>query len=254
MFYPVYENSSVNYDGCTVIVPSISIGNVPQLAVDLLVSSLKPALIGYIHHENLIPVVGANAYDEKSREISTSCEVYYLKNYKIVLLQVRGAVVPGCEKKFCQDLTDWIKSINAKKVAVLMSISAEIRRDKDLSGCQIRYALPSALKAELENKLIGHGLSEYDGPGKNESPSSRDVDKRMYVPSGGFGQHLYDIGNRMGVPNLGMMMFAYEGDNESEAFTLAEAVANLCDLKVQGWKKPVSWALLYGSGPPPEIY
>lgn len=42
--------------------PALSIGNVGQLAVDLLISSLKAEKIGYLDEPNVLPCVGNDAY------------------------------------------------------------------------------------------------------------------------------------------------------------------------------------------------
>lgn len=42
--------------------PALSVGNVGQLAVDLLVSSLKADKIGYLDDPNVLPCVGNDAY------------------------------------------------------------------------------------------------------------------------------------------------------------------------------------------------
>ena len=38
-------------------------GNVGQLAVDLLINSLQLKRVGYLHHPGLLPLVGNDAFD-----------------------------------------------------------------------------------------------------------------------------------------------------------------------------------------------
>lgn len=46
-----------------IIQPALSIGNVGQLAVDLLVSSMRAARIGYLDDPFILPCIGNNAYE-----------------------------------------------------------------------------------------------------------------------------------------------------------------------------------------------
>ena len=43
--------------------PSVSVGNVAQLAVDLLISSLRLSRVGWLRDPALLPLVGNDAFD-----------------------------------------------------------------------------------------------------------------------------------------------------------------------------------------------
>ena len=43
--------------------PCVSIGNVPQLAADLIINTLQLSRAGYLHHPGLLPLVGNDAFD-----------------------------------------------------------------------------------------------------------------------------------------------------------------------------------------------
>jgi hypothetical protein len=59
IFYPSPPGSPVpEFKGSTLVLPSISIGNVPQLAVDLLVTTLTVPLVGYLTSPYLVPCAG----------------------------------------------------------------------------------------------------------------------------------------------------------------------------------------------------
>ncbi|XP_071445117.1 proteasome assembly chaperone 2 [Hetaerina americana] len=254
MFYRVNDMA---IQGSTVIVPSISVGNIPQLSVDLLIGTLNPVLVGYISHENLIPVVGPNAFHGQSAPMCAPCEVYYQAAHHMIILQIRGAIVPGSEKEFSHILCEWMLFLQPKRVIILMSVAAEIRQDKDINGCQIRFALPSNLKSQLSDELLNLGWFAYRSPSTCSLDASLigdDTNGKLNAPSGGYGQHLYEIGIKKGLPLLGIMMFAYEGDNETEALALVNAVNSYLSLEITCWKRPISWALLYGSSPPPGLY
>ena len=56
---------------CTVYFqPCVSVGNVGQLAVDLLISTLELEKVGRLHSECVLPVVGNDPFSEKSNNCS----------------------------------------------------------------------------------------------------------------------------------------------------------------------------------------
>jgi proteasome assembly chaperone 2 len=59
IFYPSPPSAPVpELKASTLIFPSVSIGNVPQLAIDLLITTLKIPLVGYLPSPYLVPCAG----------------------------------------------------------------------------------------------------------------------------------------------------------------------------------------------------
>lgn len=57
--------------------PAVAVGNVGQLAVDLIVSTLQMSRVGFFHTDCLIPMAGNNPYTtckEDSEELHTPAE------------------------------------------------------------------------------------------------------------------------------------------------------------------------------------
>lgn len=57
--------------------PAVAVGNVAQLAVDLIVSTLNMSRVGFIHTDCLIPMAGNNPYTtckEDAEELHTPAE------------------------------------------------------------------------------------------------------------------------------------------------------------------------------------
>lgn len=62
---------------CVCYQPAVAVGNVGQLAVDLLVSTLNMSRVGYMHTDCLIPMAGNNPYGtckENAEELHTPAE------------------------------------------------------------------------------------------------------------------------------------------------------------------------------------
>jgi len=59
LFYPIPPTAPApEFKGSTLLIPSVSIGNVPQLTCDLLIATLKLPLVGYLHSSYIYPAVG----------------------------------------------------------------------------------------------------------------------------------------------------------------------------------------------------
>ena len=83
----------LDLSGYTLILPSVAVGNVAQLSVDLLISSLNLKKCGRIFDSAFIPIVGADPYNEDNQEICTSLDLYMSREKKIVVLQIRSPLI-----------------------------------------------------------------------------------------------------------------------------------------------------------------
>jgi len=54
--------------------PAVSVGNVGQLACDLLISTLNSRRVGYLYDDSTVPVAGSDPFDQHSRHITTAVE------------------------------------------------------------------------------------------------------------------------------------------------------------------------------------
>ena len=52
----------------------MSVGNVVQLATDLILVSAGPKRVSAVSHPAIVPVVGADPLDETSDHLMTACE------------------------------------------------------------------------------------------------------------------------------------------------------------------------------------
>ena len=116
----------------------MSIGNVGQLAVDVLLGSLeKPQLVASIYHPAILPVVGADPLDLKSDQLMTACQLY--KADKAAILQMRSGLVSGQRDSFLNDLVNWIKTMKFGRVVILASTTSDERIDAQIRGSQMRF-------------------------------------------------------------------------------------------------------------------
>lgn len=72
-------NPDTDWSEYTFVFASVSVGNIGQLAVDLLISSLSNTQkCGYLISNLVQPIVGHNAFIQNSSDISLSCERNFL--------------------------------------------------------------------------------------------------------------------------------------------------------------------------------
>ena len=116
VFSPSIQDHSL--DGCTLIMPAISVGNIGQLALDILLATLKAKRLASCYHPSVVPLVGSNPYDVTSTELMTACDIYKpetCSKSNIILMQIRSAIVRGKNNAFLDDLLSWCTNVGISK-------------------------------------------------------------------------------------------------------------------------------------------
>ncbi|XP_036923517.1 proteasome assembly chaperone 2 isoform X2 [Sturnira hondurensis] len=200
MFVPCGE-SVFNLEGFTLLMPAVSVGNVGQLAIDLIISTLNMSKIGYFYTDCLVPMVGNNPYatsEENSTELSINAEVYSLPSKKLVALQLRSIFIKYKSKAFCEKLLSWVKSINCAKVIVLSSSHSYHRNDLQLCSTPFRYLLTPSMQKNVQNKIKSLNWEEMER--SPCIPEIHDSEFCIRVPGGGITKTLYDEGYSVMTP------------------------------------------------------
>lgn len=104
----------------TLIVPAVAVGNVAQLAVDLLIYNSGMKKIGQLQSPDFIPFIGADPYDESSTQICTTADFYIHENKRIIVLQIRSPPVTKLTD-FFNKLRDFIKERSISKASLDIS-------------------------------------------------------------------------------------------------------------------------------------
>lgn len=266
MFIPRENNADGNWEDFTLILPAVSIGNVGQLAVDLVVSAVCPdgSSIGYLYDSCVLPVVGNDAFTlstEASGKLNVSVEVYKNDDLKFIVVQQRAPLVKGRQTEYCRKLVSWIKSCHFKQVILVSSISATERVDSQIEGSPLRYHVTPAVKNLLP---VFDGLSWKSLEKRPKFPylnteELSDENKAFFFPGGGFTKKLYEACCRDDIPLTVLLTFCSEGDNISDAVNLflylnawlkmvpKEKVEDWILGKPSDFNFPASWRLLFGS-------
>lgn len=260
MFVPTDETPP-SFKGCTLILPAVSVGNVGQLAADLIISTLRLPRVGHFHTDCLIPMVGSNPYatsQENANELSTNAEVYCSKESNLAVLQIRTPILQTKVRHFRKVLVSWIKSSGFSKTVLLSSSHAYQRDDQQLQGTPLRYLLSPALEDEAGSKV--KELQWRSMEKVCAFPGISDSEQRLYIPGGGITKGLYTDCCNENIPMAVVLIFCSEGDNIPDAFTLGNYLndwlhlVNTSDQGTTQWNIPSSWKLLFGGGIPPAIF
>lgn len=105
----------IDLENYTLILPSVAVGNVGQLSVDLFISNLNLPKIGQIFSASFVPIVGANAYHEHSNEIVTAIDIYAGIKERIIIVQIRSPYVHELTE-FFNELAQFVTERKIAKV------------------------------------------------------------------------------------------------------------------------------------------
>ncbi|XP_028158593.1 proteasome assembly chaperone 2 [Ostrinia nubilalis] len=231
--------------GYTFIVTSVAVGNVGQLACDLLISSLDMVKIASVYSPALIPVVGYDPYDLKSSKLSTCCEIYKCASKNLVVLQLRAPIVYKYAREFLEEVVKKFTERNIKDIIILSSSFAH--ENRHISTSPFRFVASNSFS--LLSKVKSLDWMEHE---------KRDKELKIY--GGGFATLLYEICEENSLPCLILFKYCSEGNNIPDAYEMVSHLASLLPLFPESSDltaqliEPVSWKFLFGSPPPQDIY
>jgi len=249
MFFPLEEYECMDWNSFTFVVPSVSVGNVGQLSVDILISSFDMVNVGHFHDASFLPVVGNDPYSKNKSNlctIMTASQVYFNPKLKIAALQQRSCPVKGKQNHFVNNLVDWLKLSKFKRIVVLTSSHSHERLDEQLTGSQFRYKVSENLKQCMTQ--LPHNLHLIELENRNST-------EEIFLPGSGYAKSLYTKCCNNGIDCALLVKFCSEGDNAMDGHGLImyfiewlRVITNDAslekDLKIS---VPSSWKLLFGN-------
>lgn len=175
-FIPSPGFDSSRLKGTTLILPAVSIGNVPQLTTDLLLATLTLDRIGCIEDENVLPIVGPADRPHESISSSTSSsssgatsglslavEVFQSKDGKWTLIQQRSSTIRHRSHYYVDNLVQFIKDAGFGQIVVLTSADGDRRIDIQLqSSSPVRYIPSQALSKALVDTIKDLGIEQLE--------------------------------------------------------------------------------------------
>lgn len=245
------QSSPMNLEGYTLILPSISVGNVGQLAVDLLLNNLNVKKAAYIHHPSIIPMVGVDPFKSECSDLTTSCQLYVCEEKKFAIIQHRAPLITAKIHSYITFMTSFIKDQKIKRTILLASSFSEFFTIDDLNGVPIHY-LTTTCDTDTIDAFKALGWKEF-------SLSSKVVSSEFStIPGGGISKHLLENCEKEAIPLVALILICSEGNNYPEAFQTIECLNKWLSLKedmaADKWQAPISWKLPFGSAAPKTLY
>ncbi|XP_020093074.1 proteasome assembly chaperone 2 isoform X2 [Ananas comosus] len=265
-FAPEDEGRSLSPECPTLLLPGLSIGNVGQLAVDLLIASTRAKRVGWLDAPSVLPCVGNDAYGPVAEgDLALPLEAYESPLHAISLIQQRSPVIKvvrwshrnyltGCAfiqgmmVTFAKKFANFLVRSGKQHVIVLSSLDSGRRKNIDASsGMQIYYissVSDDGTDTDCEN-LGFEKLAEYnpsqrrwkyltsltEGATPQEDVIS-DEDELLeddYYPGLPFAA-LFSCCKAKGLRVTCLLCYCSEGDNITDSFQLAAAACKLLGL------------------------
>ncbi|CAH1779728.1 unnamed protein product [Owenia fusiformis] len=263
------EKTSPDLKAYTLVVPCVSVGNVGQLAVDLIISTLCMKKIGYMDDESILPLVGNDPFASGTTgnlcNLSVSCEVYMSVVHKVVAIQQRAPFVKGKAGAFRERLVRWIKDRGLNRVVIATSSHAYMMMDMQIQGGTLLRYLISPQLYEKGGESILKTLNWQEMEKQPVDPqgvmgnTDKETQMEIKIPGGGIGLKLYNDCCKEKIPTLLCSKFCSEGDNVADGIDVATYINSWFQWvtkkkKESLWRQPSSWKLQFGSNYDQTIY
>ncbi|XP_066152422.1 proteasome assembly chaperone 2 [Euwallacea fornicatus] len=235
-------NKNVDLSGYTLIIPSISVGNVPQLTIDLLITTLKLKNVATLWHPGIVPSIGSDPFSNDPDVICSACELYVNEDFKLAALQFRSTIEKKLILKFISNLVDCLVEMKLKGLYILAT-----GFDYELHNIENRGTFYFATNRDNGEEVI-----------KQTSAQVLKTDHRgkFNVSGAGFGIKLFDL---IGTKISACMIIKYvsEGDNINDAmlcFSKVQQFIGIDEKAVGTVAIPSSWNYVYGALPPLGLF
>ncbi|XP_076762352.1 proteasome assembly chaperone 2 [Xylocopa sonorina] len=238
----------INLENYTLLLPSVAVGNVGQLCIDLLISNLNLHKIGSLWNSMFLPICGLDPYDKNSTSVCTTAD-FYLGKCNMILLQLRSPYV-GHSNDFFDQLAQFIRQKKISKTIILTSSYDYERSDRSESS--LRYLTSD------ESLLNNEKLLENLPWKRHVKKSATESIEQYHISGGGFANGLYQYLKLNEIPCTVLFCYCSEGDNVSDALILLKGLNQWLNLFKDGTnssiKYPPSWEHFFGNPPSIEMY
>ncbi|KAF1801324.1 PAC2 family-domain-containing protein [Mucor lusitanicus] len=248
-FVPVKDFDSSSFKASTLILPTVSIGNVPQLASDLIIHTFKLERVGFLDDDSVMPVSGVRE-DTDAPGTTVPIEVYQSKDQRWTCIQQRSPTIKGKRQEYLDNMTRFAAQF--QQVVLLTSMDASRRLDSQIQGEPFRVYGEHGLVI----RAVTMGIPVLENF-ELETSQDSDNEHHVHLPGSGLAQHLYQQLDQKDVETTLLLMFALEGDNVQDGIEFARFINTLLKIQTTGlsqWSPPKSWKFLFGTPYNAELY
>lgn len=112
--------------------PSLSTGNVGQLAIDAIIATFSLEKAGTLSSPYVVPMIGNDAIGVPKGVLVTALEVFYCPEQHVAFLQQRAPIIKGKQAHFVRDILAWYTSCSMTGIILLGSMDKVTRMDDSL--------------------------------------------------------------------------------------------------------------------------
>ena len=219
--------------------PALSVGNVPQLAVDLFASSLDLAHVCNVDSDALLPLCGCDSHaPPHTGELCTPAELFRRTTtpstdaLRPAALQLRTPPAPGAARRWCTALAAWVRdTVGAARTVLLVTVPRARALPVLAPGAA---TVPRVLATAAWGPLEGE-WEPLEGAMREDA-----------LAPGSVAAQLFGALDAAGVPAAVVAVPCAEGDNVPDAVALASWCAQFFGLVAPGdtafrWRPPPSW-------------
>lgn len=231
--------NKIDLNNFTLIIPSVSVGNVGQLTVDLLIPTYNLKKIATFWHPAIISSVGSDPFDNENTDVCVACELYANENLQLAAIQLRTSLEFRLALSFFEELKQFISENKFRNVIITTSSFAHLLVDPKSVYYYLSNEENQQVLKDLEFKLLKPVL-----------------DEKYIVEGSGFALKLYEI-LKDSLKCTVLVKHVSEGDNRNDATTmlnvLQKLIVNLEDKSIIV-KFPHSWEFVFGNPSPFDIF
>ncbi|KAH3678469.1 hypothetical protein WICMUC_001486 [Wickerhamomyces mucosus] len=234
--------------GSRLVLPTISIGNVPQLSTDLLVYNFNLIPIGRLNSQFLYPFASPQDYvidnvNSTTNNTTTALDLYFNESLNLTIIQQRSPILPGYHQNFINYIVQLINNIGFESLLILDSNESALQTD-------VNYNRPLELYSnDLNERFKSLRVTNINDLKKSKHSFTKFTNKLVE-----------SIQNNSTIDNFivsSLVIFVYEGDNTIDAQVLTKEAIDLLEISQpssssQYWKVPKSWSGVYGDRPLPK--
>lgn len=223
----------------TLIIPSVSVGNVPQLTVDLLITTLKLKNVAALWHPGLVASVGADPFYSESKILCTACELYANIEKKVAALQIRSTIETRLIQKFFSELIASLLTLNIGKVVILAT--------------GFDYELHNIAEKDTFHYITNTSESEVATKMSSVKPLLRSASGKLIINGAGFGPNLYEAVSEK-LKCILIVKYVSEGENIFDAQVFLNKLFQYINVSNDKFVFPSSWKFVYGAPPPIGLF
>ncbi|GMK58531.1 hypothetical protein CspeluHIS016_0505630 [Cutaneotrichosporon spelunceum] len=236
--YPVNGFDPAHLSGATVVLPAVSLGNVPQLAADLIVSSLALKRVAFVGKGDTVAPFAGRGDDGL---VTGGVELHGTLTGDLFVLLQRAPTLKAKKEEHVAQIAEAVKDAGA--AIVLASLDAANQDDAQLLA-PIQSILPPKTPTHPALKRVANLPPLRLTLDPNAAPSAGSKSYPPFLPGAGLTRRL--LGALADQPSGAIAEWVVEGDNRADAHALAHALMGVLGIEVE-LREPASWAGLFGA-------